>query len=129
MNEKQTLWQKAKAFFKKYWGYIATFFVGIGSALLYFFGFSKRTGKRDNVITEQLEQLSDGLSRTGDGIQRVEDRHRSNEELLSRHEDRVSDIEDRHRELETSADSVTDSIQRIRGLITAERERVEKAKD
>lgn len=129
MDEKQTLWQKAKAFLKKYWHIIASFIAGISASVFYFLRISGRSGNRNPDIGNELEQLTVGLERTEDGLSELADNNEQARELNTEQRETLTDIGNRHSGIEDTSAEIGSSIQRIKQLIEAERERIENTED
>lgn len=125
MNEKQTLWQKAKAFLKEYWHIFATFIAGISASVFYFLRISGRSGNRNPDFGNQLEQLTVGLERTEDGLSKIADNNEQARNLTAEQRETLTDIGNRHTNIEDTSAEIGNSIQRIKQLIEAERKRVE----
>lgn len=125
MDEKQTLWQKAKTFLKKYWHIIATFTAGISASVFYFLRISGRSGNRNQDFGNELEQLTVGLERTETGLSELADNNEQARELNAEQREAITDIRIRHNGIENTSSEIGNSLQRIKQLIEAERERIE----
>lgn len=129
MNEKQTLWQKIKAFLKKYWHIFATFIAGISASVFYFLRISGRSGNRNPNFGNELEQLTVGLEGAEDGLSELTDNNEQARELTAKQRETLTDIGNRHTDIEDTSAEIGNSIQRIKQLIEAERKRVENAEN
>lgn len=125
MNEKQTLWQKIKAFLKKYWSWIATFIAGISASVFYFLRISGRSGNRNPDIGNELEQLTVGLEGAENGLSELTDNNEQARILNTEQRETLTNIGNRHTDIEDTSAEIGNSIQRIKQLIEAERKRIE----
>jgi hypothetical protein len=125
LNEKQTLWQKIKAFLKKYWHIIASFIAGISASVFYFLRISGRSGNRNPDFGNELEQLTVGLEGAEDGLSKLADNNEQARNLNTEQRETLTDIGNRHTDIEDTSAEIGNSIQRIKQLIEAERKRVE----
>lgn len=129
MDEKKTYKQKIKAFFKKYWSWIASFIAGISASVFYFLRISGRSGNRNPDIGNELEQLTVGIEGTEDGLSKLADNNEQARNLNAEQRETLTDIGNRHTNIENTSAEIGSSIQRIKQLIEAERERIENTED
>lgn len=121
--------EKKKGFFKKYWGYIVSFIVGIGSALLYFFGISRKPRSTDGAFGNELEHLQSGLENTGHQVGDIRRENREASELTQQQRDTIREGREGHIRTEERSDEIGKTISDIRELIKKERERIENAEN
>lgn len=129
MDEKNTFKQKIKEFFKKYWHIIASFIAGISASVFYFLRISGRSGNRNPDFGNELEKLTVGLERTEDGLSALTDNNEQARELTAEQRETLTDIGNRHTDIEDTSAEIGNSLQRIKQLIEAERERIENTED
>lgn len=129
MDEKKTYKQKIKAFLKKYWHIIATFIAGISASVFYFLRISGRSGNRNPDFGNELEQLTVGLGSTETGLSELADNNEQARELNAEQREAITDIRIRHSGIENTSSEIGNSLQRIKQLIEAERERIENTED
>lgn len=124
-NEKKE--SKIKTFFKKYWGYIATFFVGIIASVGFIFSrLSGKPVKRSDELGDTLAELGDGLTSAGTEISGIRDGNADAINTVEQHRQTIDDIRDGHADITDSSSEIGKSISRLKELIEAERKRVEK---
>ena len=131
MNEKKTIWDKTKEFFKKNWVAFVAFGSGVITSLFFYFsnGFSGRNKFRDNRVGEELGKLDTGLTETGDKISSLGNENRDNIVRVEEQRDEISNIREGHKDITGSAEKIGNGIQNIKQLIEAERKRLEEIED
>jgi uncharacterized protein (DUF342 family) len=129
LDEKKTFKQKIKAFLKKYWHIIASFIAGISASVFYFLRISGRSGNRNPDFGNELEQLTVGLEGAEDGLSELTDNNEQARNLTAEQRETLTDIGNRHTNIEDTSAEIGNSIQRIKQLIEAERERIENTED
>jgi len=128
LNEKKTIWQKAKAFFKKNWLAITAFIAGvIASAGFILSQFSGKPISRSDDIRDTLDELGDGITKTGQQIREIRDNNTDAINTVNQQREQIDDIRDGHSSIEHSSQEIGNSIQRLKQLIEAERNRVKES--
>lgn len=128
MNEKQTLWQKIKAFLKKYWHIAVTVAGGIAaSILLYINRVPRRIINRGDELRDAIDGLGEQLDEAGSEVSDIRDDNREALCEADKQRQTIADTREEHNNITDITGEARESLERIKRLIKAERERVEKA--
>ncbi|MFZ7133811.1 MAG: hypothetical protein ACOWWR_15805 [Eubacteriales bacterium] len=127
LDEKQTFWNKAKAFLKKYWHIIATFVAGVFTSIFLFHRFPKQSLNRSDELGDTLDELGTGLTEAGDTVSDIRDGNADAIHTVERQRQTIDDIRDGHTDITDSSREIGQSISRLKELIEAERKRIEES--
>jgi len=118
---------KIKAFFKKYWHIIATVAGGIAASILFYINrVPRRIINRGDELRDTIDGLGEQLDEAGSEVSDIRDDNRDALYEADKQRQTIADTREEHNNITDTTSEARESLERIKRLIKAERERAEK---
>lgn len=119
------MYQRIKAFFKKYWHIIITAAGGIAASILFYINrVPRRIIKRGDELRDTIDGLGERLDEAGSEVSDIRDDNRDALYEADKQRQTLADTRREHNNIASTASEARDSLGRIKQLIEAERERI-----